>query len=119
MRFQIGSKFLARNSLAYFHEVMEYPNQKGWLWAHCAVALFVALLLLAMVLPNTGRIVVDHTTMPPTPHIVGRLHGSLVLIGIAAVPLLLIIMGVFFRRSWLVIPGWILMAALMALVLTR
>jgi hypothetical protein len=105
--------------MPYFHEVMEHPNQKGWLWAHCAMALFTALLLLAMVLPNAGRVVVDHTTPPPTPHIVGRLHDSLVLICIAGVPLLLIIMGVFFRRSWLVIPGWILMAALMALVLTR
>ncbi len=83
---------------------MEQTEHRGWMWGRCALAVFLALMFLGIVLPNTGRVVIDHTTTPPTPHIVGRVQGSLIAIVVAAVPLALVCIGTF-RRSQLAIPG--------------
>ena len=78
------------------------------------MAVLVALLWLGFLLPNTGRIVIDQMTAPPTPHIVGRVRDSLILIGIVAVPVSLIFVGAS-RRSQIEIPGWILLAVLIVM----
>ena len=75
------------------------------------LACFLVLLILSVNLPNAGKVVIDHTTTPATAHIVGRLQDSLVLIGLVGVPFAMIL-GSFFRLSWLAIPDWILLASL-------
>ncbi|MHB8522255.1 MAG: hypothetical protein ACYDH9_16060 [Limisphaerales bacterium] len=97
---------------------MEKTGHKGWMWGRCVLAAFIAVLFLAIVLPNTGRIVFDQTTTPSTLHIVGRVRQSLIMIGIAAVPVALILVGTF-RRSRLEIPGWILLAVLIGMLLMK
>jgi hypothetical protein len=87
------------------------------MWGECALAVLAALLFLAIVLPNAGRIALDHSTTPPTMHIVGRARDSLVLIGVVAVPLVLVLIGTL-RRSWLATPGWILLAVLLGMAFT-
>ena len=96
---------------------MEQSEHRGWMWQF-GLACFMVLLILGIGLPNTGRVVIDHTTTPPTPHIVGRVRDCLVLIGVAAVPFVLILVGIF-RRSWLAIPGWILLAVLLMMAFTK
>ena len=93
---------------------MEQTEHRGWMWGRCALAVFLALMFLGIVLPNTGRVVFDHTTTPPTPHIVGRIRDSLIAVGMAVVPLTLVLIGTF-RRSQLAIPGWILLAVLVVI----
>lgn len=88
------------------------------MWRHCVVAVFVALLFLGIVLPNTGRVVVDHTTTPPTAHIVDRVRDSLIAIGMAVVALALVIIGTF-RHSQMAIPGWILLAVLVMIAMMK
>ena len=88
---------------------MEQTKHRGWMWARCALALLLALLSLSIVLPNAGRIVIDHSTTPPTPLVVDRVRDCLIAVGAVAVSLTLICIGTF-RRSQLAIPGWILLA---------
>jgi hypothetical protein len=96
---------------------MNQTEHRGWMWQF-GLAFFKAFLVLGIGLPNTGRIVIDHTTTPPTTHIVGRSHDSLILIGAVAVPLVLILAGIF-RRSWLAVPGWILLAVLLVMAFMK
>ena len=84
------------------------------MWVRWALAVFLVLVFLGVILPSTGHVVIDHTTTPPTPHIVGRIQGSLIAIAVAVVPLALIYIGTF-RRSPLAIPGWILLAVLIVI----
>jgi hypothetical protein len=84
------------------------------MWVRWALAVFLVLLFLGIILPSTGHVVIDHATTPPTPHIVGRIQGSLIAIAVAVVPLALICIGTF-RRSPLAIPGWILLAVLIVI----
>jgi len=63
------------------------------MWARCALALLMALLFLGIVLPNLGRVIIDRSTTPPTLHIVERTRDSLIAVGIAAVPLALVLIG--------------------------
>lgn len=72
---------------------------------------FHGALFLGIVLPNMGRVIVDHSTTPPTLHIVRRTRDILKAVGMAAVPLALVFIGTF-RRSQLALLGWILLAAL-------
>lgn len=86
--------------------------------ARSILALFMMLLFLGSVIPNLGRVVVDHSTTPPTPHIVGQLAASLTAVGIAAVPFALVVIGTF-RRVPVAIPGWIALAVLVLISLIR
>ena len=88
------------------------------MWVRWALAVFLVLVFLGIILPGTGRVVIDHATTPPTPHIVGRIQGSLIAIAVAVVPLALICIGAF-RRSPLEIPGWILLAVLVVIVIMK
>jgi hypothetical protein len=90
----------------------------GKICAKCGLAVVVTALFLAITLPNTGRVVLDRTTTPPTPHVVGSLRDTVVLIGIATVPLALVLIGTL-RRSQLVIPGWILLAVLVLILFLK
>ena len=96
---------------------MEQAEHRGWMWQF-GLACFVAFLILAIGIPYMGRIEIDHSTTPPTTHIVGRLRDSLTLIGFVAVPFVLILVGIV-RRSWLAIPGWILLAVLLMMAFAK
>ena len=93
-------------------------EQRGRIWTKCALAVVVAAMFLAVMLPNTGRVVVDHATTPPTPHIVGRLRDTVVVISMAAVPLALVLIGTQ-RRSRIAIPGWTLLAVLVLMLFLK
>jgi hypothetical protein len=88
------------------------------MWVRWALAVFLVLVFLGIILPSTGRVVIGHATTPPTPHIVGRIQGSLIAVAVAVVPLALICIGTF-RRSPLEIPGWILLAVLVVIVIMK
>jgi hypothetical protein len=49
--------------------------------------------VVAAVLPNLGHIVADNSTTPRTSHFVQDTQGSLSVIGMALVPLALIVVG--------------------------
>ena len=93
---------------------MNQTARKGKTCGMCALAFLLALLFLAIVLPNTGRVVADHSTTPPIMQIVGRLRYSLIAIGVVTVPLALIVIGTF-RRSRLTALGWVLLGALVVM----
>lgn len=88
------------------------------MWGRCVSATLVAAFFLAVEMPNTGRVVRDSTTTPPTFHIVGRVSGSLLVIAMAAVPLALVFIGIF-RRSQIEIPGWILLIFLIVMLFLK
>ena len=97
---------------------MQQIEHRGWLWGKCALAVLLALIFLGIIIPNTGRIVIDHTTTPPTPHVVGRLSGVLLALSFAAVSLGLVLIGTF-RRSQVSVVGWILLVLLVVLSLSK
>ena len=97
---------------------MKQTEHRGWIWARCALALFLALLFLGIALPDMGRVVIDHSTTPPTTHVVGQLRDSLIAVGVTAVPLTLILVGTF-RRSQLATSGWILLGVLVAIAFMK
>jgi hypothetical protein len=92
-------------------------EHKGWRWGRGTLAVLLALLFLGIGLPNTGRVVIDNTTTPPTTHIVGRARDSLILIGMVAVPCACIVFGMF-RRSTVETVGWVLLIVLAVLAFT-
>jgi hypothetical protein len=97
---------------------MKQIEPKSRMWGRCVLATLVAVFFLAVMLPNTGRVVRDPTTTPPTFHIVGIVSGSLLVIALAAVPLALVFIGVF-RRSQIEIAGWILVIVLIVMLFMK
>jgi hypothetical protein len=97
---------------------MGQSEQKGWHWGRGSLAVLLSILFLGIVLPNTGRVVLDHTTTPPTAHIVGRVRDSFILIGMVTVPLVCILLGMF-RWPRIEIIGWVLLVVLVGLAFTK
>jgi hypothetical protein len=79
-------------------------------WLRGSAALLVALLVIAIGLPNAGRVVVDPAT-PQTAHIEGRVRDSLIIIAMAVLPLFFIL---FLGRRWWFLEaiGWFLLVFL-------
>jgi len=73
-----------------------------------------ALLFLAILIPNTGRIVMDTATTPPTHQIKDRPQQIAMLLAMLAVPLACIFFGARRSRS-LEIFGWVLLVGLFIL----
>ena len=79
-----------------------------------AVAALFALLFLAILIPNTGRIVVDTSTTPPSYHIEDRRRQIATLLAMLVVPLVCICFGA--RRSRILeVFGWVLLVGLFIL----
>jgi hypothetical protein len=75
---------------------------------------FFALMFLAMVIPCTGRIVIDHTATSYTSKIVDRPKHIAILLGVVAVPLSCIFIGAK-RSSGLELFGWLALIFLLIL----
>jgi len=86
-------------------------------WGRLSVAVLLSLLFLAMIIPNLGRVVVDHSTTPPTFIIKDRPQQIAMFVGILLVPVACIFFGA--RRFWLEFIGWALLAGLFILALNR
>jgi hypothetical protein len=71
-------------------------------------ALLLAVFVLALVLPHTGKLEIDYSTNPPTPHIVGRLSGSILAVGCVLFSLSCIYVSMW-RRWDFEIVGWVLL----------
>jgi hypothetical protein len=97
---------------------MGQPHYDGWRWGRGIAAVLLALLVLASTLPSTGRVVIDHTTTPPTPHIVGRLADGLVLCGVAAASLACIVLGIWKRWDFEIV-GWTMLVVLLVVSAIR
>ncbi len=97
---------------------MEQNERKGWPWGRSALAILLALMFVAAILPSTGRIVVDQTTTPPTRKIVGQARAGLVLVGIVAVPLACIFFGMR-RRPGLEAVGWVFLIFMVGSIFIR
>jgi hypothetical protein len=80
------------------------------LWLRGSAAVLMALLVVAIALPNAGRVVIDHSA-PQGGHIEGRVRDSIVIIGITLLPLACIL---FIGRRWWVVEavGWTLLLLL-------
>ena len=79
-------------------------------WLRGGAAILVALLVVAIGLPNAGRVVIDPAS-PQTAHVEGRVRDSLIIIGMAVLPLV----GILFlgRRWWFIEAiGWVLLLLL-------
>ena len=90
---------------------MDKNSHDNWKWVRCTLALVMALFFRGVVFPNLGRVVVDHSTVPPTRRIVRGSLDTSVAAGIAGVPLALVLFGTF-RRSQVATVGWISLAVL-------
>jgi hypothetical protein len=79
-----------------------------------AGALILSFFFLGILIPNTGRIVVDRSTVPPTYTITGRSQQIAMLVGMLIAPLACIYFGA--RRSRLLeYVGWCLLVGLFVL----
>ncbi len=74
----------------------------------------MALIFLAMLIPSTGRIVIDHTATSYTSKIVDRPKHIAILLGIVSVPLLCIFIGAK-RSDGLELFGWLALTFLILL----
>ena len=82
-------------------------------WLSGGLASFVALLIVAVVLPNTDKAVVDHSFSPPRVYIEPQPMHVCTILAAAFIPVLCIfILG----RRWIVFDwlGWIVLAMLLA-----
>lgn len=83
-------------------------------WARVAAAALLSFLFLAILIPNTGRIVVDLSTTPPTYNITERPQQIAMLVAMLLVPLACIFFGVR-RFRVLEFIGWFLLVGLFVL----
>jgi hypothetical protein len=93
---------------------MEKPH-KPIPWLSGSVATFAALFIVAVVLPNTDKVVTDHSIYPPRIYIEPQPITVCLILAVAFIPVICIfILG---RRwgffGWL---GWIVLAFLLASV---
>ena len=68
-------------------------NRSRWVWFRVGLAALVTFFVIACFLPDVGHIVVDTMTIPPTSHVVRSARDLLIPVGIAMMPLLLIVVG--------------------------
>lgn len=87
-------------------------------WLRGSLALLLALFVIAVALPNSGRVVIDRTTLPQTAHIEGRVSESVIIVVLALSPVVCI---VFLGRRWRVAEGvgWIILSLLVVGALTK
>ena len=87
-------------------------------WFRGGIALLLALLVVAATLPDTGKIVMDNTTSPPTLHIEGRFIHSVIIIAIALLPVACIFC---LGRRWLAaeVIGWMVLSYLVIATFMR
>jgi len=80
--------------------------------------MLLALFVMAVALPNAGRVVVDHTTSPPTPHVESLFTQGAVIVALALLPVLCIL---FAGRRWLFaeVAGWVFLLLLVAVAFTK
>ena len=83
-------------------------------WGRVAGALVFSLLFLSILIPNTGRIVVDRSTTPPTYTITERPQQIAMLVAMLLVPLVCIYFGAR-RFPFLEFIGWALLVGLFIL----
>jgi hypothetical protein len=86
-------------------------------WIRVTIASLFAFLLLAILIPNTGRIIVDHSTTPTTFIIKDRPQQIAGIVAILLVPLVCIYFGTRDRLRFLEFVGWVLMAGLFILLM--
>jgi hypothetical protein len=79
-------------------------------WGRVAIAALLSLIFFAVIFPNLGRVVIDHSTTPPTFILKDRLKQITLWVAILLVPLACIVFGG--RRFWLELIGWVLLAGL-------
>jgi hypothetical protein len=91
---------------------MEKPRFKIS-WGRLIAAVLLSFLFLGILIPNTGRIVVDHSTIPPTFLIKDRPQQICGIVAILLIPLACIYFGS--RRFWLEFIGWVFLVGLFVL----
>ena len=89
-------------------------NRSRWVWVRFALAVLLGLVIFGAIYPNLARPVPDLTTSPPTYHFVTRPDDVEYLIGVIAVPLLLIVVGALWV-ALLECIGWVLLGALIVM----
>lgn len=87
---------------------MEPIDNSSWRWTRGILAVVLAMLLLGIALPGTGRIVVDQSTLPPTHHIIRGVRDWLPVVGTALFSLTFIFVGMW-KRWDVEIVGWALL----------
>ena len=83
-------------------------------WWRASFAAVLSFLFLAILIPNTGRIVVDRSTTPPTLTIADRPQQIAMLVGVLLIPLACIVVGAR-RRHAVEFVGWIVLVVLFVL----
>ena len=80
--------------------------------------MILALFVMAVALPNAGKVVVDHTSSPPTPHVERLFTQGAVIVAPALLPVLCIL---FVGRRWLLaeVAGWLVLLLLVAVAVTK
>ena len=82
-------------------------------WVRPVLALLLAYLICAILIPNMGRIVIDRSTQQPTSTVIELPQQIAVLVAILLVPLNCIYFGArSLRHSWLEPVGWGILAIL-------
>jgi len=87
-------------------------------WLRGSVATILAFLVMAVALPNAGRVVVDHTTTPPTPHVEHLFTQGALIVALALLPVLCIL---FVGLRWLFaeLAGWLVLLLLVVVAITK
>jgi hypothetical protein len=89
---------------------METSKHNLWRWVRGGLALFLALAFVGVAHSSAGRVVVDHSTSPPTLHVVGQVTGTLIASVIALFALASIYVGMWKRWSFEIV-GWVILIA--------
>jgi hypothetical protein len=87
-------------------------------WLRGSLALLLSLFVMAVALPNAGRVVIDRTKSPQTAHIEGRLLQSVIIVVLALLPVVCI--G-FLGRRWAAaeVVGWVMLSVLVVGAFTK
>ena len=73
------------------------------------MAVFLAYVFVGSVFKGGHEIIVDHSTTPPTPHIIGQFRDTLPAILIAVLSLFCIHIGLWKRKAFDEIVGWMIL----------
>jgi hypothetical protein len=80
-----------------------------WRWARRYLAIVLALFLCAIIPGSAGRVVADHSTTPPTHHVVGQFRDSVIAIGLVLLSVAFVFLGTWKHWSFEIV-GWLILA---------
>lgn len=94
------------------------PVNRLWVWARAALAALLVMLLVALFLPGTRRLVIDYSTNPPTYRVFWVVGDCLWALGIALIGLACVYVGmckgrIIERVGWAILISFLVLSIML------